>query len=393
VRQLVAEQTPIPKSNILLNASHTHTTPHTARKLAPPIETLNAAHRAYLEAFPYYVAGAIIEAWHNLESAAIGAASTTVRGITINRRDPALPVDPELGVIRVDREDGQPLACLVNYACHATAVGAHYLDWSADFPGYLAGTVENGIPGCTCLFLQGAEGDIHPWDWYFGNPNPRFGDTYEAAERLGKAIAGPAVGLFHQIETERAAEISVAQSVIKLPPRPIKWTAEEAAAFLAEIEATTEPYETEVIPDGCPGCMSAQRFPENYRLGGARHEAEFAQDYPTEINAELNVLRVNDTALAAMPGELYSELGKQVKRKSPLEKTFVLSVTNDWIGYIPLREAAEPVLDLPLVEFTDPVKHRSHYGATTTTKVGPSAGEMVVAETLRLMELTGGRHV
>jgi hypothetical protein len=303
-----------------------------------------------------------------------------------------LPIDPELGVIRIDRENGQPLACLVNYACHATAVGAHYLDWSADFPGYLAKMVEDAIPGCACLFLQGAEGDIHPWDWHFGNPNPRFGDTYEAAERLGKAIAGPALGLFYQIETERAAEISFAQSVIELPPRPIKWTAEEAETFLAEIEATTEPFETDVIPDGCPGCLSAQRFPANYRLGGARHEAKFARDYPTEIDAELNVLRVNDIGLVTMPGELYSELGKEVKAKSPLSKTFVLGITNDWIGYIPLREAAEPVLELPLAEFTDPVKHRRHYGTTTTTEVGPSAGEMVVAETVRLMHFMGGRE-
>jgi hypothetical protein len=295
--------------------------------------------------------------------------------------------------MRVDKADGQPLACLVNYACHATAVGAHYLNWSADFPGYLAKTVEEAIPGCTCLFLQGAEGDIHPWDWYFGNPNPRFGDTYEAAERLGKAIAGPALGLLYQIETAGPAQIGAAQSLLKLPPRPIKWTAEEAAAFLAEIEATTEAVETDVIPDGCPGCLSAQRFPANYLLGGARHEAKFAQDYPTEIDAELTVLRVNDSLFAGMPGELYSELGKQVKGQSPLEKTFVLSCTNDWIGYIPLREAAEPVLELPLAEFTDPVKHRRHYGTTTTTEVGPSAGEMVVAETLRLIDLTSGGPV
>jgi neutral ceramidase len=392
VRELVAEQTQIPKGNILLNCSHTHTSPHT-RRTASERAGLSAGHVAYLEAFPYYVAGAIIEAWHNLESASIGCTSAVVPGVTTNRRDPRLPVDPQLGVIRVDGENGRPLACLVNYACHGTAVGAHYLDWTADFPGYLARTIEDAVQGCTCLFLQGASGDIHPWDWYFGNKNPRFDDRYEGAERLGLAIAGPALGLFHQIETEQSAEISVVTNVIKLPSRPINWTAEEADEYLAQLEKTTEPYLGQVIPDGCPGCLSAQRFPGPYRLSAARREAQFARTAPIEVNAELTVLRINDIVLAANPGELYNELGRQIKQKSPIEKTFILSLTNDRVGYIPTREAIEAVSDLSLEEFIDPVKHRNHYGATTSNTLGPSAGEMIVAETLRLIDVVGGINV
>lgn len=383
IRDLIAARTSIPRANVLLNCSHTHTTPHTGWRTP---ENLSPGHRAYLQAFPHYVAGAVLEAWHHREPAAIGAASTLVSGITINRRDPALPVDPQLGVIRVDDETGRPLACLVNYACHGTAVGAHYLNWTADFPGYLARTIEDAEPGCACLFLQGAEGDIHPWDWYFGNPNPRWGDTYEAAERLGKAIAGPALSLLHQIKTESVAEIRVASNRVTLPPRPIRWTAEEAEAYLAKLEATLQPYRGEVIPDRCPGCMSAQRFPDSYRLSGARHEAYFARHYPAGIDAELTVMRIHDIVLAANPGELFSELGMEIKQRSPFKHTFILSVTNGSIGYIPTRQAAEAVLDLPLEEFTDPVKYRRHYGATITTEVGPAAGEIVVAETLRLIQ-------
>ncbi len=382
IRELIAEQVPIPSSNVLLNCSHTHTTPYT--HLAS-VEHLSVGHRAYLEAFPHYVAGAVVEAWHGRRNAAIGAASTEAPGITVNRRDPALPADAEVGVIRVDNEDGAPLACLVNFACHGTAVGAHYLLWTADFAGYLAQAIEDTEPDCTCLFLQGAQGDIHPWDWYFGNPNPKWGDTHEAAERLGKAIAGPALGLFQQIEMTSSADIGVAASRITLPTRPISWTAEEAEAYLASLEATATPYTGATIPDGCPGCMSAQRFPNMYRLFGARHEATFARNHPAGIEAELTVIRVNDIVLAANSGELFNELGMQIKQRSPVARTFVLSCTNGSIAYIPTREASEAVLGMPLEEFTDPVKHRRHYGATITTDLGPAAGEMVVAETLRLI--------
>jgi neutral ceramidase len=389
VGELVSAATGIPAGHILLNPSHTHTTPYTRRsKLSPGPDALTAGHRAYLETFPHYVAGAIIEAWHSRQPATIGAASTDVTGITINRRDPTLSVDPELGVVRIDDAAGLPLACLVNYACHGTAVGAHHLEWTSDFAGYLSRAVEDALPGCTCLFLQGAEGDIHPWDFYFGNANPRFEDDYEAAERLGLAIAGPALGLMAQIETAEATPIRVASATVALPPRPISWTAEEAAAYLAQVEVGVEPYHGAVIPDRCPGCMSAQRFPNAYKVSGARHEARFAQEYPEAIEVELIAVRIGDLALVSVPGELFHELGMQIKGASPLKPTYVLGLTNDWIGYLPTRDAAEAVLDLPLGEFTDTVKYRQHYGATTTTEVGPQAGEIVRDELLRLIQAT-----
>lgn len=385
IRELVADQTDIPKSNILLNCSHTHTSPFTAIVTTAPND-LSPGHRAYLKAFPHYVAGAIIEAWHRREEAAIGASSVEVPGITVNRRDPALPADPELAVIRVDDPEGRPLACLVNYACHGTAVGPHYLDWTAGFAGYVARTIEKTVRGCTGMFLQGAEGDIHPWDWYFGNPTPRFGDTFAGAERLGKAIAGPALGRLSQIETNPGAEIRVATANVALPPRPLSWTAEEAAAYVADLLATTPEYEQATIPESYPGCMTFRDFPETYRLLAAQNQARFAQDYPAQIDAELTVLRINDIVLAANPGELFNELGMQIKQRSPYPHTFVLSCTNASIAYLPVREAAEGVLALPLEEFVDPVKHHKDYGATFTTEVGPNAGDIVVAETLKLIE-------
>jgi neutral ceramidase len=386
VQELVAAQTGIPGCNILLNCSHTHTTPYSGWRQPPG---LSAGHLAYLGALPHLIAGAIMEGWHARQPAAIGVASTEVHGVTVNRRDPALPVDPEMGVIRVDRADGTPLACLVNYACHGTSVGAHYLLWTADFAGYLARAIEDAEPDCTGMFLQGAEGDIHPWDWYFGNPNPRWSDTYEGSERLGKALAGAALGLFQQIETTPEAEIAITTSAITLPSRPIKWTAEEAEAFLAKVEAKVTPYTGAIIPDRCPGCQSAQRFPSNYLLSGARHEATFARNHPAGVDVGLTVARINDIVLAANPGELFSDLGMQIKARSPYEHTYILTLTNGCSAYIPTRDAAEAVLDLPIEEFTDPVKHRRHYGATITTEIGPTGGEMVVDETLRLIGQVG----
>jgi len=74
----------------------------------------------------------------------------------------------------------------------------------------------------------------------------------------------------------------------------------------------------------------------------------------------------------------------------PYEHTYILTLTNGSIMYLPTPDAAEAVLELPLQEFTDPVKYRRHYGATITTDVAPAAGEMVVEETVRLIDQVVG---
>ena len=52
------------------------------------------------------------------------------------------PVDPTVGVIRIDRRDGTPLAILVNYACHPVILGPTVSNYSADYPGEMRRVVE-----------------------------------------------------------------------------------------------------------------------------------------------------------------------------------------------------------------------------------------------------------
>ena len=77
---------------------------------------------------------------------------------------PTTPVDGTVSVLRVDSTDGQPLAILVNYACHPVVFGSDNLQYSADFPAAMARTVEGAFAGKPlCFFLQGAPGDINPF--------------------------------------------------------------------------------------------------------------------------------------------------------------------------------------------------------------------------------------
>jgi hypothetical protein len=49
----------------------------------------------------------------------------------------------------------------------------------------------------------------------------------------------------------------------------------------------------------------------------------------------VQALRMGDLAWVAVPGELFTVLGIEIKRRSPFRYTYVAGVANDYIGYIP----------------------------------------------------------
>src|SRR5690606_30623735 len=63
--------------------------------------------------------------------------------------------------LRIDTLDGAPLATIVNYACHPITVGPDNDLITPDYPGVVKRVVEDAT-GSTCLFLQGAAGDLGP---------------------------------------------------------------------------------------------------------------------------------------------------------------------------------------------------------------------------------------
>ena len=44
-------------------------------------------------------------------------------------------------------------------------------------------------------------------------------------------------------------------------------------------------------------------------------------------------------AIVGVPAEYFTVLGMDIKKRSPFRNTFVAELANDWIGYLPDREA------------------------------------------------------
>ncbi len=49
----------------------------------------------------------------------------------------------------------------------------------------------------------------------------------------------------------------------------------------------------------------------------------------------VQALLIGDVALVGVPGEFFTVLGEDIKRRSPFRYTFVFELANDYIGYIP----------------------------------------------------------
>ena len=69
-----------------------------------------------------------------LLAAGYAVAAATDYRFELVQAEPAGPVDPEVGVIKVEDGQEQPRAIVMNYACHADVVCQNYAI-SADYPG------------------------------------------------------------------------------------------------------------------------------------------------------------------------------------------------------------------------------------------------------------------
>jgi len=65
------------------------------------------------------------------------------------------PIDPQIGLLRLDRMDGSILAVLDNFACHPI-MNPPSKGSSADFPGFASRPIEESLGGeAMAFFIQG----------------------------------------------------------------------------------------------------------------------------------------------------------------------------------------------------------------------------------------------
>ena len=347
-------------SFLLITASHTHAGPNILDEYPP--NHVPAWETAALAR----IAQAVEEARQHEVEAQLGTGYGQVY-IGYNRRRvnpdgtvtmfwqnpdkvPTSPLDPTLAVLRIDTTAGKPLAILVNYACHPVVFGPDNLDYSADYVGVMAKTVEQAVGSTTggsplCLFLQGADGDINP---YYAT-TPRAKDAVQKRDWTGAQIGQEAARVAKDIRTNPAAEPSL-QFVEDTMTFPVRWNAQK---FREGMLATYGP-----------------RIYED-------HADLLNKESPRrELSLPVTTVLINQKiALMGMPGEPFVDFQINWRARCPLRDAFFVGYANGYLDYFPtIRAAAE-----------------GGYGAADSdTYIAVGAGERMVNQALvRVYEMLG----
>jgi hypothetical protein len=200
----------------------------------------------------------------------------------------------------VDGADGEPLAILVNYACHPVVFGSDNLQYSADFPAIMARTVEDGFGGKPiCFFLQGAPGDINPY--YAVTPMEQ--DAIEMRDRTGRTLGEEALRIAQQIQThaDGQPELQFAEDSVSVQLRwdPEKWREAMIAVFGSTGSGPFEPR-------------------------------------AKEIHLPVTTVLINKRiAILSMPGEPFVEYEINWRQRCPVPDAFLVGYANGYNGYFP----------------------------------------------------------
>jgi hypothetical protein len=120
----------------------------------------------------------------------------------INReRLPHGPVDPSVGVVRIENLKGSPKVLIMNYACHPDVAWNNF-EISADYVGYATKYTEEAFDNkINCLFIQGDGGNQAPLfkdGGRTGLDDPRPSD-YDLINRMGKLLSIETVKLAKEL--------------------------------------------------------------------------------------------------------------------------------------------------------------------------------------------------
>jgi len=383
LRSRIENELDIPGCNVLVNASHTH----------PPKRLLCDDNEQVNRTFD-----AVSRAMQNMVKVRIGSGAGYEDRITINRTlklkngkswsvrhtNPCPPdaevadvgvIDPEIGIIRIDRLDGSPLAVVYNFACHPL-FGDTKGSLTANFPGVASKIIEESIGGgATALFLQGAGGDII--DVLFKDFNrPR------DIEPLGTMLGLSTLKALRDIQT-KDVKLSVISETVLFPrrtdiPEHIKSLQDEQSELLASLRCTSLDFKTflplylkyalnpqypsdyahrylqaeKIGDDGLTGIDSINRkniekYLKNIQAMETltriqddiatleKHKAINDEAGETTIAAEIQGIRIGDCVLITTPAEALAQIGINVKKASPYKHTFMAAYSNGYMHYSP----------------------------------------------------------
>ncbi|MGH2648337.1 MAG: neutral/alkaline non-lysosomal ceramidase N-terminal domain-containing protein [Ginsengibacter sp.] len=347
------------KDQIILNCSHTHSSP--IIKSITCFYTYDSAQVARVNQYSDDLESKIISivgiALNSFEPVQLFSQNGVVR-FQVNRRNNIeykLPLktnfngpnDYAVPVIKVADKTGQIIAIVFGYACHNSVLSGY--DWSGDYAGFAQLELERLYPNSTALFFQGAGGNQIAY--------PR--KTIAAAQQHGKSLAAAVERVLNEEMKLLSPKLVCAYSEIELPIS--KSPNIEAFKKMADDSSLDEDVR-----------RWAKALVDSFRVG---KPLKTFYPYPVQV------WRIGEQVLFSLGGELVVEYALKLKKIFG-QDVFVAGYCNDVMAYIPtaaiLNEGGyEPVSSLTSCSGFLP--------APWDVRIEP----MIIEEVLRLAKKTG----
>ncbi|MDF1744509.1 MAG: hypothetical protein P1V19_12505 [Gimesia sp.] len=293
------------------------------------------------------------------------------------------PIDPEIGILKLNKKNGDTLAVVYNFACHPIQ-GVPNKGNTADMSGFASQVIEDNLSdGALALFVQGCGGDINPAQ-YKDVDNPR------DAETLGNMLGLSTLKALKKIKCNDAGSLKVINETLALPrsnnAKRIKSLEAEQTQLLQSLQGTSLNLKTFLplivkykLYEEYPSYYSHRYLLEQKlgRDGLSKLDAENRANMERYINniikmekmtrnkanlallnkhqtrnqaakkktvdVEVLGIKVGDFRMITFPAELTVGIGLNIKKKSPHENTFVAGYTNGYIYYAPTAEQLKNV--------------------------------------------------
>lgn len=315
VARRIEKEYQVPRANVLLAASHTHTGPLLAGNLIGMFD-LPAKEQEVVEAYTRGLPDKILTAVAAALKARAPARLAFGRGratFAVNRRvfrpggvnfgvNPDGPVDHEVLALRVEGTAGDTRAVVFGYACHCTTLGGDYYRIGGDWAGYAQEYLERTYPGATALFITGCGADA--------NPEPR--GKLAFAREHGLEMAGAVSEALRGARTAVNGPLRAAFDRVDLPLNPLPSREE----YQKRAEAK-DPF--------------VQRHARHFLRMLDRGEK-----LPTSYPCPVQVWQFgNDLTLVALGGEVVVDYAARLKRELKGTNLWVAAYANDVFAYVP----------------------------------------------------------
>ena len=351
-KALAAKDSGIPREHILISATHTHS----AAALTPAFQS--DPDMDYVKGVPALIAKGIAQAVKNMEPAEFGWAFGSDPSQVFNRRwhvkegqyyenpfgittdraqmnpgqvnlkvsVPTGPVDQDVAIIAVrSLTDGRPIGLLANYSLHYVGGNpAISADYFAAFANEMSTRLNasdarySGKPTFVGIMSNGTSGNINNINYgssirYKRNPG-------EQIQIVARSVADAAMAAFDAIKWQKEAPIDSEESELQLGVRKgSPQEIEQAKEWLATLPKDK---------DGQYADRKAIYARETLKLA----------DYPDTVPVQLQTHRIGTLSVATIPCEVFVEIGLRLKRTSPFDRHFTISLANGYNGYLPTEE-------------------------------------------------------